>query len=108
MWNAMWRGLAKLGGTLVRVATSLGERLLARLKRLWRGHSTRVATDAAYAAAAALVIGSLVGLVPVKDALGAVLAALLGVHMTNRSQPRSYDSGVSRWDDDWDRDERLA
>lgn len=69
-------------------------------RRLWRGHVDRAATDAAYAAAAAAVIGGLLGFVPARDVIAAVLAAALGIYI-NGPRPAG---GLARALDPWDLD----
>ena len=50
-----------------------------RVQRAWQTHGTRVATDSVYAAVTAVVLGGVLGVVPLKEVLSALLAAALGV-----------------------------
>jgi hypothetical protein len=105
MFCTVIKTLRRINTVVVRAATDLANRVGAAVRRLWRRHGRRVATDPAYAGATAVVISSCLGFVPVKDAIAAVVALLLGVHVNSRrTQHRdSYSSGVSRWDSaDWD------
>jgi hypothetical protein len=100
------KGLERIRRLAVRIVKAVVARIEDRVRRLWRGHGHRMKSDASYAAAAAVVLGSVFGVVPVKDAVAAVLAALLGIAMSGRSGRTrdTYGSGVSRWDSgyEWD------
>jgi len=101
----MLKAIKKFGNVVARRASRLAHCALAWLERAWRSHARRVATDPAYAAAAAIVLGACMGFAPVRDAVAAVLAVLLGVHMNSRRARDSYGSGVSRWNtNEWDSD----
>ena len=45
------------------------------------------------------MLAGVLGQVPLKDVLSAILAAVLGVYMNSR---RSPSRDVNRWDEDWD------
>ena len=70
------------------------DRLSERLRRVWRGHRSSVANDAAYATAVAAVIGGLLGLVTLRDVVAAVLAAAVS---TFANGERGHRSAVSRF-----------
>jgi hypothetical protein len=99
----IWKRIRKV---VVTAATVLANKIEAAVRRLWRRHGSRVASDPAYAAATAVVISSCLGFVPAKDAIAAVVALLLGVHLNSRPthQHDSYSPDMSRWDSrsDWD------
>jgi hypothetical protein len=105
MFCKMIKAWKRANKVVVWVATALANRIEAALRQLWRRHVRRVATDPAYASATAVVLSSCLGFVPAKDAIAAVVALLLGLHLNSRRthQRDSYGSGVSRWDNtDWD------
>jgi hypothetical protein len=99
--------LDKARKAAIRKAKLLADRALDGLQRAWRRHARRVATDPAYAAAAAVVLGACLGFSPVRDAVAAVLAWLVGVRLNGRRTAYDrYGSGVSRWNaNEWDIDD---
>ena len=62
-------------------------RLVATLiRRAWQDHLDRAANNAAYATAAVAVVGGLLGIVPARDVIAAVFAALLGLYIKGITQ----------------------
>jgi hypothetical protein len=53
-------------------------------RRAWPSHLDRVATDPAYAAAAAAILAGLLGLVPPREVIVAVLAAAISLILRSR------------------------
>jgi hypothetical protein len=85
--------------TVTRAATAVARWIARCLRQAWKSHGDRVATDAVYAAVTATVLAGLLGLIPVKDVLSAVLTAVFGLYTANR---RSHTRDAQRWSDDWD------
>ena len=92
------RLVKKVQGVVLRAVSVLARRLGRRARRAWKAHRERVATDPAYAALTALVLGWLLGTVPLTDLRAAVLAAALGVYMNATGQGR----GDGGWNYEWD------
>ncbi|MGH8961414.1 MAG: hypothetical protein ACRDWT_09430 [Jatrophihabitantaceae bacterium] len=99
MFCCLLRLYRKIRRQVLRAATILAWRLAHRCRRAWAAHGARVSQDATYAAATVLVLSGLFGMVPVKDVLAAVLAALLGVYMPTRPGDRRAGHRTTRWDD---------
>ncbi|HEY2299780.1 MAG TPA: hypothetical protein VGH43_18765 [Jatrophihabitans sp.] len=92
--------LAGLARKVDEVITRTVRRVACAARRLWRGHVDRAATNAAYAAAAAAVIGGLLGFVPARDVIAAILTAVFGIYI-NGARPAG---GLARAVDPWDLD----
>lgn len=90
----------KLQRFLRRAVIAVAERLTRRVRVLWHAHLEKVATNAAYAAATAAVLGGVLGVIPVRDVLAAVMAAAFGVYIKG-TQHAAAMSG--RWEDPWDK-----
>lgn len=95
----MVRLYKKAKTTVVRAVTVLVRRVDDWLRRACSRHGSRLKTDATYAEVTAIVLSGLFGVVPVKDVVATVLAALLGVFANSRQARISH---VSRYDDPWD------
>lgn len=73
-----------------------------RLRTLWSEHLDRVTHNAAYAAATAAVLSGVLGLIPLRDVLGTVLAAALGVWLKGGRHFGTSGDSMTRWDEPWD------
>ena len=63
-------------------------------RRAWPSHLDRVATDPAYAAAAAAILAGLLGLVPPREVIVAVLAAAISLILRSRPDDGPSDGFV--------------
>ena len=99
MLRCLIRVAKKIIKTVTRAATAVAKWIAQCLRRAWKSHGDRVATDAVYAAVTATLLAGLLGLIPVTDVLAAVLSAVFGVHMTSR---HGHSRDVNRWNEDWD------
>jgi hypothetical protein len=98
MFCCLVRIYRKVKQVIVRAATVLAWRTEQRVRQAWRAHGVRVASNATYAAVTATVLAGVLGLVPVKDVLSAVLGAVLGYASTQRGTGRRM---TGSWSDDW-------
>lgn len=73
-----------------------------RLRSLWSEHLDKVTHNAAYAAATATVLSGVLGLIPLRDVLGTVLAAALGVWLQGGRHFGTSGNSMTRWDDPYD------
>lgn len=112
MFRCVIKGLNTIGKAAVTVVKAVVDRVESAVRRLWRAHSARMKSDTSYAAAAAIVLGTAFGRVPVKEALAAVLAVLLGIALSGHGSDArpSDEQGGSPWhtDPDWDTDPDFA
>ena len=92
--------LAGLARNVDKAITRTVRRVACFARRLWRRHLDRAATNAAYATAAAAVAGGLLGFVPTREVIAAVLAAALGIYI-NGARPAG---GLARAGYPWDLD----
>ena len=99
MLRYLIRVAKRIGRTIARAVTAFAKRIAERLRRAWKSHGDRVATDAVYAAVTATLLAGLLGLIPVKDVLSAVLTAVFGLYTANR---HSHTRDAQRWSDDWE------
>ncbi len=76
----------------------IARRIAGLIRRAWRDHLDQVANNAAYAAAAGAVIGGLLGFVPARDVIAAVLAAALGLYVNGARPAGGTVRGVDPWD----------
>jgi hypothetical protein len=84
---------------LSRAAGAVTDWLGQRLRRAGTGtaHLDMVESNVGYAAAIAAVLGGLLGLVPARDVLAAILAAVLGAFLRRAGA----SSTTNRWTDPW-------
>jgi hypothetical protein len=93
------RMVTRIGKAIARAVTAFARRIAMRLRRAWKFHGERVATDAVYAEVTATVLAGLLGLIPVKDVLSTISAAVFGgVCMNDR---RRQTRATPRWSDNW-------
>jgi len=95
----MIRLVRKINEVVSRAARAAATWLARRLRKLWAEHIDRLSNNAAYAAAAGAIVGGLLGFMPARDVLAAVLAAVLGVSINGARPTRS---AMNRWTDPWD------
>jgi hypothetical protein len=93
------RPIRKITHLAARSIRRPAHRIVLRLRSLRSRHLQKVSTDAPYAAASAAVLSGLLGLIPMRDVLGAILAAALGVYLKG-SQASS--GSMPRWDGPYD------
>lgn len=108
MFRCVIKALATLGKAIATAVKAVVDCAESAARWLWRAHSHRMKSDASYAAAAAIVLGTVFGGVPIKDAVAAVLAVVFGIALSGRgsyARP-AYEQGRSRWNTnpDWDTD----
>ena len=82
----IYLGIRLMAGAATRVAR-LAKRAMERLRSLWRRHLASVAGNAGYAAATAAVLAGALGLLPGKEVVAAILAALLGIYLRDTRSP---------------------
>ncbi len=70
-----------------------------RWRRVWPAHVERVATDPVYAAAAAAVLAGMLGVLPPREVLVAVLAAAIRVLL--RGRPDDGGPSEGPMDPEW-------
>ena len=80
MLSRLTAGLRRLAAAVTGIAT----RLVGRWRRAWPAHVARVATDPAYAAAAAAILAGMLGLIQPREVLAAVLTAAISVLLRSR------------------------
>jgi hypothetical protein len=83
---------------LTRAVRAVTDWLSSRLRRARNAHLDAVANNAAYAAATAAVLGGVLGLIPARDVLAAILAAVPGVYARRFGAAGT----TNRWPDPWD------
>ena len=79
--------LSRTGPVVRRLAaavTGLAMKLVGRWRGAWPAHVDRVATDPVYAAAAAAILAGMLGVLPPREVLVAVLAAAISVLLRSR------------------------
>src|SRR5664279_1199978 len=94
------RIVKKVERMVMQAVSVLARNVCFRARRAWKAHRERVATDAAYAALTVMVLGGLLGTVPLTEVFAAVLAAALGVFMSATGPGRGR--GNRNWNDEWD------